>query len=105
MQTKVKGWLMGFFIVAIGISGWVWTWNRALSEGTYSPKASFFFPFATCLGLAVFFYPITKAEIRARYGTEQIPWKHIPLGAKLLVLIGMVLGFVQWAIFAGHISL
>jgi len=64
-----------------------------------------FAPFFACLGLALVLYPITKEESVQKYGTPQMPWKHMPLGMKMLVVIGILLGLLQWAFFAGTMHL
>jgi hypothetical protein len=50
-------------------------------------------------------YPMSKAESLAMYGFEQMPWKYIPIGQKLLIVLGVLLGALQWALFSGHIPI
>ena len=101
--TKVK--LIGLLILGVGVGGTAYNWYSVLSQGVYWQKASFVFPFFACLGLSLMLYPISKAESLAKYGSEQMPWKHMPFGQKTLILLGVVLGALQWALFSGHISI
>ena len=102
-NTKVR--LIGLLMLVVGLGGAAYNWYSVLTQGLYWKKASFIFPFFACLGLSLILYPLSKAESLAKYGSEQIPWKHIPIGQKFLVLLGVALGALQWALFAGHISL
>ena len=101
--TKVR--LIGLFAFGVAVGGTVYNWYSALSQGVYWPMVSFLFPFFACLGLSVMLYPMSKAEALAKYGSEQLAWRHMPLGQKTLVLLGVALGALQWALFSGHISL
>lgn len=96
---------MGAFILTVGVAGTAYNWYSVLTRGAYWQKASFLFPFFACLGLSLLIYPITKAESLAKYGSEQIPWQHIPFGQKALIVLGVLLGALQWAIFSGHLAL
>jgi hypothetical protein len=105
MSSNMKGRLIGLFILVLSIGGIIYNWHSVLTRGLYWQKASFLFPFFACLGFSLILYPITKAESLAKYGSEQIPWKHIPTAQKLIILLGVVLGALQLALFAGYISL
>ena len=97
--------LIGLFIFALGIAGTAYNWYMVLVEGHYFQKASFLFPFIICFGLSLLIYPISKAESLAKYGSEQIPWRHIPAGQKALIFLGVVLGAVHWGLFSGRLTL
>ena len=101
-RTKVR--LGGLFILAIGLGGIVYNWYTVLTQGVYWQKASFLFPFFACLGLSLIIYPSSKAENLAKYGTEQLKWQHMPTGQKIIIIVGVVLGALQWAFFSGHLG-
>ncbi len=103
MSPNTKSRLLGLLIFAIGAGGTALNWYSVLVEGRYSEKASFLFPFFACLGLSMMIYPLSKAESLAKYGSEQIPWAHIPMGQKVLILLGVVFGALHWAFFSGHV--
>lgn len=105
MEPKLKAKLLGLLVLGIGVGGTAYNWYTIVTQGIYWKKASFLFPFFACLGLSMILYPLSKAESLAKYGSEQIPWEHIPKGQKLLILLGVVLGAFQWAVFSGLISL
>ncbi|QDQ27038.1 hypothetical protein FNU76_12075 [Chitinimonas arctica] len=105
MSPNTKSRLLGLLIFAIGVGGAAYTWYSVLAEGRYAQKASFLLPFFACLGLSLMIYPMSKAESLAKYGSEQIPWEHIPMGQKVLIFLGVVLGALQWSFFSGHLSL
>lgn len=105
MSSTAKSRLIGLLIFAAGLGGTGYSWYSVLTRGVYWQKASFLFPFFACLGLSIVLYPMSKAESRSKYGTEQMPWKYIPFGQKALILLGVVLGALQWAVFSGRLSL
>jgi hypothetical protein len=105
MSPNMKVRLIGLMVLVLGIGGTAYNWYSVLTQSLYWRKASFLFPFFACLGLSLVLYPLSKDESLAKYGSEQIPWEHIPRGQKFLVLLVVVLGALQWALFAGHISL
>jgi len=102
-NTKVR--LIGLLLFSIGVGGAAYNWYSVLSNHLYWQKASFLFPLFACLGLSLVLYPMSKADSLAKYGSEQVPWKYIPAGQKLLILVGLMLGALQWALFAGHLSI
>ena len=55
------------------------------------PRIYVILPFMFMLGLGLALYPISKAETFHLYGTTQIPFKHMPLGMKICLGIGVVL--------------
>ena len=103
MNPTVKTRLGGLFILALSAGFVVYGWHTRLTEGTYMPKASFLFPVFAFLGLALLIYPITKAESLAKYGTPQMPWKHLPLGMKILVGVGFLAGALNSALISGKL--
>lgn len=103
MNSNTRARLIGLMIFVIGAGGTGYMWYSVLTEGVYWDKASFLFPFFTFLGLSLIIYPISKEESLAKYGSPQIPWKHIPIGQKILIALGVLAGIVQWAFFSGKI--
>lgn len=103
MDSRLKARLIGFMMFAIGAGGTGYLWYSVLTKGVYWEKASFLFPFFAFLGISVILFPFSKEESLALYGTEQIPWKHIPVGQKVLVGLGVLAGIAQWAFFSGKI--
>jgi hypothetical protein len=102
MDSKLKARLGGLFIFALSMGFLVYAWHVRLTEATYMPKANFLFPVFLFLGLALMVYPITKAESLAKYGQEQMPWRHLPLGMKILVGVGFLAGALNWALISGR---
>jgi hypothetical protein len=98
MDPKLKARLGGVFIFALGAGFVAYGWHTRLTQGTYMPKASFLFPIFAFLGMALMIFPITKAESLAKYGTAQMPWRHLPLGMKILVGVGFLAGILNWAL-------
>ena len=95
--------LIGLFLLAFGTGMVIFGWYHALVEGVYWKKASFLFPFFAFLGLSIFLYPITKEECLAKYGSEQLGWRHMPVVQKTLIIVGVIAGIVNWALISGYI--
>jgi hypothetical protein len=82
-----------------------YNWYCVIALGRYWLTVSFLLPIFACLGLSLMIYPLNKAESLERYGTEQIPWQHIPVGQKLLIVLGVSLAALQSAFLSGHLSI
>ena len=104
-NPRIQARLIGLLLMIIGSAGDAYVWHSVLTHGKFSQTVSIFAPFAAFAGLSMIFYPMTKAESLERYGTEQIPWKHIPAPQKIMVVGGLVLGLLQWAAFKGFLPL
>jgi hypothetical protein len=94
---------IGIFILIIGIVGNAYNWNAFLNNGYYFVKASILFPFFACLGLSIIIYPMSREERLAKYGSDQIPWKDYPIGQKILIAVGLIIGILQFIFFNGWI--
>ena len=108
MSPNTKMRLNGLLVCAVAVAGTAYDWYywySVLAQGVYYSKTSFLFPFLACVGLSVLLYPMSTAESLSKYGTEQMPRKPTPFGQKALILLGIVLGGLQSALFSGHISL
>lgn len=55
------------------------------------PRLYIVLPFIFMLGLGIALFPISKAESLHLYGTTQMPFKHMPLGLKICIVIGALL--------------
>lgn len=88
--------LGGLLILLIGVLGNIYNWYQVLNTGKFFVKASILFPFFALLGLSIILYPMTKEERIAKFGTEQIPLSGYPLGQKILVGLGLLIGILQW---------
>jgi hypothetical protein len=106
MSEKLKQRLVGIFLIVGGAGYTVYEWRDALASGTYSPKAAFLFPVFMMLGLAVLLFPITKEEMLANYGVERpSSLRHYSWGQKVLFLLAIAAGALNWAAMSGKLSL
>jgi hypothetical protein len=103
MDPKVKARLGGVFLVAIGAWLLVSEWRSALTDGIYHPKASAIAPFSIVLGAMLLIYPITKQEIREKYGSDQLRWAHMNGPQKVLTVLAFVLALCNWLLISGTI--
>ncbi|OXL25781.1 hypothetical protein [Psychrobacter sp. DAB_AL32B] len=55
----------------------------------------FLAPFMFMIAVGLIFYPINKVENMHLYGITQMPYKYMPFGFKLCLLIGLVLSVVM----------
>jgi hypothetical protein len=94
---------IGMVIMFIGLGGIAIIWHSVFTKGIYWPKPSALFPFLACLGLSIYMYPLGKKESLMKYGSAQVPWKHIPKKQKLLLGIGFLLGVLHWALLSGKL--
>jgi hypothetical protein len=97
----MKARLIAVGILLIGLVSTAFLWYKFLTQGAYWGKASVLTPMAVCIGLSMVIYPITKENNLERFGQARIPWRHIPILQKILILLGVVLGFAQVAYFSG----
>jgi hypothetical protein len=105
MNQIIKARLLGLLIVLIGLGGIIFNWYSVINRNQYLLKASFLFPIFVFLGISIIIYPTTKEINIAKYGTEQLPLKYYPRGQKILILIGLVGGVLNWALLSGTIPL
>ncbi|WP_344762404.1 hypothetical protein [Actimicrobium antarcticum] len=103
MKPKTKMRLNAAACLIGSIGGIIYNWQSVMINGTYRPMVSFVLPLFACTSLAAFLYPTTKAEYFVKHGSEQIPWKHIPLVPKALFVSGCILGVLQCALFSGDL--
>lgn len=80
----------------IGVAGNIYNWHLFRTAGRFFDKESILFPFFAFLGLSVMIYPLTKEERISRFGKDQIPFRGLPAGQKILVGTGLIIGIVQW---------
>ncbi len=104
MNSKLMARLFGVVAMFIGTSGTLYQWYVALTDKVYWVKASFLFPVFIFLGLSVILYPTSKAENLAKFGCEQMPLKHYPLGQKVLLGVGVILGTLNLALLSGILN-
>jgi hypothetical protein len=103
LDPKLKARLGGLLFFATGVGFTAYNWYTAFTQGTYMPKASFLFPVCASMGLSLMIYPITKAESLAKYGSEQMPLRHFPVGSKIIIVIGFLAGALNWALISGKL--
>lgn len=87
--------LIGLFMLLASIVGDGFVWRTALINGRHLELASLSYPALGFIGLSLLLYPISKAEARVRYGSDQIAWRQMPQGQKVLLVIGVVAGVLQ----------
>jgi hypothetical protein len=86
---------LGLFLVGAGFVGW--EWYTAFTEGTYSAKASAFFPAFTVLGLGLILFPIDTDKLKAEHGVEQIQsFRQAPPAWKVLIFAAIAAGLANW---------
>lgn len=106
MASKGVQRLIGLLMVVGGIVFTAQGWRSVMVEGMYRPKAAFFLPVIVFLGLAVALYPMTKEECLAKYGVEKPQsWSHFAPMQKVLAVLGIAAGLLNWALISGTLSL
>ncbi len=106
MDQKLKQRLVGVFLIVVGTGYTVYEWRNALTSGTYHPKVAFLFPVFAMLGLAVLLFPVTKEDMLAKYGVERpSSLRHYSGGQKILFLLAIAAGALNWALMSGKLSL
>lgn len=103
MSSKLTQRLIGLFVLLVAVGMFIYNWHSALTRGVYWEKASIAFPFFAFLGIAIFLFPITKAECLAKHGTEQLSWSVMRVQQKILIVVGAIAGIVNWAFISGRI--
>jgi hypothetical protein len=101
MNSKLKVRLGGVFLVAVGTWLFVSEWQDALTSGIYHPKISALAPVVIVLGVMLLIYPITKQEMREKYGTDQLRWSHMNGPQKILTVLAFASGAVNWLLISG----
>ena len=106
MNEKLKQRLGGVFLISLGIGFTIYEWREALTTGVYHPKVAFLCPAAAFLGLAVLLFPMTKAELLVKYGVERpSSLAHYSWGQKILFLLAIAAGALNWALISGTLGL
>jgi hypothetical protein len=105
MNPKVKARLGGVLMVAVGTWLLANEWQSALNRGIYHPKASAIAPVSVVLGAMLLIYPITKQEIREKYGSDQLSWAHMNGPQKILSVLAVAAGLCNWLLISGTVRL
>ena len=106
MTSKLKQRLGGAVLIAIGAGFTVYEWHGITTTGMYHPKAAFLFPACAVLGFAPLLYPMSKEELLAKYGVERpASLRHYSWGQKVVLLLAVAAGALNWALMSGTLSL
>lgn len=104
INTKFKARALGIVCSLFGFGYTFYLWYQTLFvSGMYYPKASFFLPFMGMFFLSIALDPATKQETFEKYGTEQMAWKFMPKRQKIIIVLGVVLGVLNYLLASGRI--
>lgn len=87
-KSKSMARLAGLFIMLVSGATLFYIFTSSLQS---IPQMYVLLPFFFMLGFSLLLYPISKAETLYLYGTTQIPFKHMPLGMKICLGVGIIL--------------
>jgi hypothetical protein len=105
MEQKLKQRLGGVLLITLGAGYTIYEWREALTSGIYHPKAAFLFPTVAVLGLAVLLSPINKDELLGKYGVERpSSLAHYNWGQRILFILALVAGALNWALISGTLA-
>lgn len=104
-QSKVKVRLAGALMCGIGVWLVINEWQSALTSAVYHPKVSFIAPVFAFLGAMLLLYPVTKEEMRERYGSDQLRWIHMNRPQKTLTVLACVAGLLNILLISGTLKL
>jgi hypothetical protein len=96
---------LGLFFTVCGLIGMIINWHSALTDGSYYIQASFLAPFGICMGLAVILFPTQLQKSPDGKGLKKQSWQERPLGQRVLIGVGVVLGVVNWLFISGTLNL
>lgn len=103
-RTKRGGsgiWL-GAVMAIVGFAGFFLNWQSALEDGHYRPITALVTPLIGFLGLAFLVVPDQEGEFVAKHGEAALGRRKVRLlAAKLLALLGIIAGVVNFALMKG----
>jgi len=106
LKTKLQQRVAGLFMLLVGIGFTIYGWTSAMQTHRYSPKTAFLFPFFAGLGIALLAFPVTRDELMAKYGVEKPrSLSHYSWGQKILFLVAIAAGALNYALLSGKITL
>ena len=105
MNQIVKARLLGLLVMVIGIAGTIYNWYSLVNKNVYLLKASFLFPFFAIFGFSIIIFPTTKEKNLEKYGREQLHFSDFPIGQKILIVIGIISGVLNWSLLSGRITI
>jgi hypothetical protein len=94
--SKQKLQLIGLGVVAVGGFLMAMNWHSALTDNTYWPKASFLAPMTLCWGTGLL---LTRNQELPDGTTEAVPTNQA-----VSIVLGFLLGIVNWLFISGTLS-
>jgi len=86
----------------VGFAGFYLNWQSALQDGHYRPITALVTPLIGFFGLAFLVVPDQVAEYVAKHGEAALGCRKVRLlVSKLLALLGIVVGMVNFALMKG----
>lgn len=106
MASKLKQRLVGVLLIVLGVGFTVNEWINAATEGVYHPKVAFLFPCFAVLGFAPLLFPMTKEDLLAKFGVEKpSSLGHYSMGQKIIFVLAIAAGALDWALLSGTLKL
>jgi len=97
ITSKLGQQVVGLVLLIMGGGVTVWSWNAALTRGSYSREAVALSPGCAVLGLGLLIFPIDIEKFRAEHGVDRPrQFSDLPAAWKILVFLAIAAGLANW---------